>query len=205
MDTPPKRTGYHHGSLRDALLAAAEEELTDKGVEAFTLRGVAKRAGVSHAAPAHHFKDTKAMLTALASVAAQRLLASMQDSQRQAAPSPRAQMVASGAGYVKFALANPALFNLMFGSQRPDSHDDAFRQNADASFNLLVEGVAAIAGADPMQSDLGRQRVAAAWSQVHGIATLLIAGRMEFMRPQLDRDFDATLTALIGDIVPRQD
>ena len=60
------RHAYHHGDLRKALLDAAEAELAEKGVEGFTLRGCAKRAGVSHAAPAHHFKDANALLTALA-------------------------------------------------------------------------------------------------------------------------------------------
>ena len=64
------RHAYHHGDLRKALIEAAEAELAEKGVEGFTLRGCAKRAGVSHAAPAHHFKDANALLTALAVVAA---------------------------------------------------------------------------------------------------------------------------------------
>ena len=61
---------YHHGDLRAALLAAAEAELAERGVEAFSLRQVAKRAGVSHAAPAHHFGDAQGLLTALAAVSA---------------------------------------------------------------------------------------------------------------------------------------
>ena len=62
------RDGYHHGDLRAALIAAAEEELAENGVDGFTLRGCARRAGVSHAAPAHHFKDVRALFTALATV-----------------------------------------------------------------------------------------------------------------------------------------
>ncbi|MEI5579289.1 helix-turn-helix domain-containing protein, partial [Streptomyces brasiliscabiei] len=69
------RQPYHHGDLRRALLVAAEHELEEKGIEGFSLRGVAKRAGVSHAAPLHHFKDTRALLTALAGVGFERFLA----------------------------------------------------------------------------------------------------------------------------------
>ena len=63
---PQPRRGYHHGDLRDALLSAGEAELRDRGIEGFTLRSCAKRAGVSHGAPAHHFADANALLTALA-------------------------------------------------------------------------------------------------------------------------------------------
>lgn len=63
---PPPPRPYHHGDLRAALLHAAEEELAERGMEAFSLRSVAKRAGVSHAAPAHHFGDAQGLLTALA-------------------------------------------------------------------------------------------------------------------------------------------
>src|SRR5688572_25193146 len=68
-----ERDGYHHGDLRAALISAAEEELVEKGVDGFTLRGCARRAGVSHAAPAHHFKDVRALFTALATIGLRRL------------------------------------------------------------------------------------------------------------------------------------
>ena len=67
------RDAYHHGDLRAALIAAAEEELAENGVDGFTLRGCARRAGVSHAAPAHHFKDVRALFTALATIGLRRL------------------------------------------------------------------------------------------------------------------------------------
>ena len=74
MPSRPKIGAYHHGDLRKALLVAAEAELVEKGLEGFTLRCCAKRAGVSHAAPAHHFKDANALLTALATEGYERFL-----------------------------------------------------------------------------------------------------------------------------------
>ena len=65
MAQDPLQPQYHHGDLRAALLRAAEAELNEAGIEAFSLRRVAKRAGVSHAAPAHHFRDVRGLLTAL--------------------------------------------------------------------------------------------------------------------------------------------
>ncbi len=105
---------YHHGDLHRALLAAAEEELTEKGVEAFSLRGVAKRAGVSHGAPAHHFADARGLLTELAAQGYQRFIDAQERRQQEAAKDPEAQLTASGLGYIDFATENPALFRLMF-------------------------------------------------------------------------------------------
>lgn len=199
----PPRKAYHHGDLREALLKAAEAELTEKGFEGFSLRAVAKRAGVSHAAPAHHFRDTGDLLTALATIAAERLTNSMLDRHARAEKTPRAQFIASGIGYVEFALANPALFKLMFGSERPKSDDARLMHHASEAFNVLVGDVRAVVGYDPMESDEGRLAIAAAWSLVHGIANLLIADRLRFARPMLDRDFEATLTQLIERVAPQ--
>ncbi len=89
---------YHHGALREALLSAAEAELSEKGVEACSLRGVAKRAGVSHAAPAHHFVDVRGLLTALAERGFRRFVETQKLAMSQAAPDPVSQLVASGVG-----------------------------------------------------------------------------------------------------------
>lgn len=199
---PPSRTTYHHGDLRRALLGAAETELIERGVEGFTLRGVARRAGVSHAAPAHHFKDTAAMLTALAAVAAERLTATLRQRKAAAPNDPRARLVASGIGYIEFALANPALFKLLFGSERPASDDPELVRNATAAFADLVEGIEAVAGSDPLSTPDGRVDVAAAWSLVHGAASLLIAGRMGFIRAELEADREAFLRRLVEKILP---
>ena len=110
---------YHHGDLRQALLAAAERELEEKGIEGFSLRGVAKRAGVSHAAPLHHFKDTRALLTALAAQGFERFLAAQRARQAKAAADGLSQLVASGMGYIDFALTHRAIFRLMFSSTAP--------------------------------------------------------------------------------------
>lgn len=200
--TTHEKASYHHGDLRKALLAAAEEELTERGIEGFSLRGVAKRAGVSHAAPAHHFRDTGAMLTALATIAFERLTASMKTCQAEAETTPRAQFIASGVGYIEFAIANRALFKLMFGSDRPDMDDDGLKLCASHAFTLLVDGVRDLNGTDPMVSDAGMLDIAAAWSVVHGMANLLIANRIGFVRPMLERDFRGTLETLVARVAP---
>ncbi|QPC85428.1 TetR family transcriptional regulator [Mesorhizobium sp. NBSH29] len=174
------RKNYHHGDLRIALLDAAETELTEKGVEGFTLRGCARRAGVSHAAPAHHFRSADTLLTALAVRGFDGFVVMMRQ-RRQRRPAGMSTHVAAGLGYIDFALAKPALFRLMFSSARPDRSDLALNQSADAAYGLLVDAVR------ERQGQSGREDIApflaASWALVHGLSELMLAGRM----PQLEQ------------------
>jgi AcrR family transcriptional regulator len=198
------KDGYHHGDLREALLAAAEEELDEKGVEGFTLRGCAKRAGVSHAAPAHHFKDADGLLTALAAVGFARFTAAMTARQSAAPAEPRERLIALGLGYIDFAISEPALFRLMFASGRPDFDDPELQQIAMNSLGQLMQGVGAVRGSADPGDKAAMLDVAAAWSMVHGIADLALSGRMKFMdEPGLAADPDATYRNLIERILPR--
>jgi AcrR family transcriptional regulator len=198
------KDGYHHGDLREALLVAAEAELKEKGVEGFTLRGCAKRAGVSHAAPAHHFKDAEGLLTALAAVGFARFTAAMTARQSAAPADPRERLIALGLGYIDFATSEPALFRLMFASGRPDFDDPDLQQVAMNSLGRLMQGVGAVRGSAAPDDKAAMLDVAAAWSMVHGIADLALSGRMKFMdEPGLAADRDGTYRNLIERILPR--
>lgn len=196
------RHGYHHGDLRRALLAAAEEELAHNGPEGFTLRGCAKRAGVSHAAPAHHFGDVTGLLSALATEGFERFLATMKTRLATADPNdPGARMVAMGLGYVEFARANPALFRLMFSSQKADYRDDRLQQAASASFDQLVLGVGAVIDADdPIATRGGRRQVAATWAIVHGLSHLLMSHQMKFMDGRSDEELEEDIAAIVASV-----
>lgn len=197
-----ERHGYHHGDLRRALLRAAEEELAEKGPEGFTLRGCAKRAGVSHAAPAHHFGDAAGLLSALAAEGFERFLATTSARAAAADPGdPQAQMIALGLGYIEFARANPALFRLMFSSRRPDLRDERLQKAASASFAQLVSGVAALTGSDPLGSVKGTRQVAALWAIVHGLSHLLLSQRMSFLESRSESELEQDLTAIISTVV----
>lgn len=202
ISPPVAKASYHHGDLRQALLVAAEQELGEKGIEGFSLRGVAKRAGVSHAAPAHHFRDTSDLLTALAALGAQRFLQSMKERQAQAATDPRSQFIASGQGYVAFALANPALFDLMFGSKRPDITAEEFTKPSREAFMTLVDDVANLTGENPLETAAGRVRILAAWSLVHGLSKLLNAGRLGFVTKDVQDDLDGLVKRAIECVAP---
>lgn len=174
-----------------------------KGVEAFSLRGCAKRAGVSHAAPAHHFRTADDLLTALVGVGFERLVASMRERAEAVPPEPEARLTAIGLGYIDFAQANPALFKLMFGSDRPAHDDVALRERANEAFQTLVDAVTDVRGDAPLLSAEGVEHLSAAWAVVHRLAHLLIERRMPFLDAVPAEERPTTLAAIISRAAPR--
>jgi len=172
-----KADSYHHGSLREALLAAAQSLLLERGVESFTLRECARRAGVSHAAPAHHFGDARGLLTAFATVGFERMADLMQRHVDSAGPGPEARLCAVGQAYIDFALAHRAHFQLMFASGRLDSANPALQGASVRSFDALQQALLAVMQARGLPLDTLPQRLLLAWSAVHGYATLLSEGQ----------------------------
>lgn len=193
---------YHHGDLRAALLAAGEAELQAAGIEGFSLRRVAKRAGVSHAAPAHHFGDATGLLSALAAEGFRLFLQAQADSEALAPPDPQAQVVAAGLGYIAFARAHPALFRLMFSSARPDfSHPDLSHW-AGRGFQHLVEQMSAVLGRPAMARPEDCDVLSGVWAVAHGLADLIAAGRLDTMDGLPEAEQRARLGAMIGRMLP---
>lgn len=192
--SPPR--GYHHGDLRAALLAAAEDELAENGVEGFTLRGCARRAGVSHAAPAHHFKDVRALLTEVAAGGFERLT-DLTAGFGEAAPKGTIEhLVEIARGYVTFALRHPAQFRLIFRGDRLDGSNERYRAAGEAAFRVPVEAVAAyFRSADPMADPELAARVVGLWSLVHGFSDLMLDGLF-------DRNVGGDRKTLIDTVVP---
>jgi AcrR family transcriptional regulator len=179
----PRRAGaeqpYHHGDLRAALLAAAEAELTERGIEGFTLRGCARRAGVSHAAPAHHFKDVTGLLTALAAIGFERLTATLRQARAEEGGNGEAQYRATARAYVRFALENPQHFRLMFRRARLDPGNEALRIVAPAAFGELLAIVAGLVGHEVSVADAeDAADIHLTWASVHGLAHLALEGQI---------------------------
>ena len=196
----PKPRPYHHGDLANALLDAGEVELAEKGIEGFSLRGVAKRAGVSHAAPAHHFRDVDGLLTALAARGFERFLARQEMFRQKARREPRAQLQALGLGYVAFAMENPAVFRLMFGSTRPDFASERLGRAAQQAFEDLVRHVAGATG-NPNRPEKDRDAlvdVGAVWAMAHGLADLLVAGRLPSLGGLPERSRNQAILAILS-------
>lgn len=171
---PPRRDAYHHGDLREALIKAGLGLLAESGDPgALGLREAARRVGVSQAAPYAHFRDKRELLAAVAERGFRMFADSMLQAAGALAPGEE-RLSALAQGYVAFALANPALYRLMFG---PDlsirGTDAALVEAADASFGVLLESL----GGDPHAPGTAAQALAA-WSFAHGLALLLIDGRV---------------------------
>jgi AcrR family transcriptional regulator len=171
MPAEPTRP-YHHGNLRAALLRAAVEVIAQAGPAAMSLREVTRRAGVTHAAAAYHFGDKAGLLTA---VAAQgyRILTEDLRSARDA----RLSFLEMGVAYVRFAVSHRAHFEVMYQPELYHRDDEEVRQ-ARAGTAALLYGTAS---PDTGQLAAG----AAAWSLVHGLATLWLNGNLP---PQLGDD-----------------
>lgn len=202
--TPADERSYHHGNLFSALLDAAEEELIERGMEGFSLRGVAKRAGVSHAAPAHHFGDANGLLTALAARGFEQFIQRQRDFRLRAPTDARAQLAASGVGYVVFALEKPAIFRLMFSSDRPDFEDPGLQRVAESAFEELVEHVRGVTRdrGSPKKDSAMMIDVAAVWAVAHGLADLLVAGRLHTLGSLAPRTRERRIAAIIARAIP---
>ena len=163
---------YHHGNLRRALLDAALDTIARDGVSAVNLRDLARRCGVSHAAPAHHFGDRTGLLTAIATEGYEGLAAAT-----NAAWTETGSFLEVGVAYVRFAVAHPAHFAVMFRPDLVDIADPELVKASAASAAMLYGPVGSVA---PVDGDVASQRTAAiaAWSLVHGIATLWLQGSL---------------------------
>lgn len=165
---------YHHGNLHTSLIDAAEVILAEHGVQALTLRDVARAAEVSHAAPYHHFASLNELLAALAQRGFEALGKAMATA--VAVPDTRERLLSVAQAYVAFARAQPERFRLMFGPvlANKDAHP-LLKAAAEQAFGHVLQ--AAIAHDKKHGADLA----IAGWSLAHGLSHLLIDGALEGM------------------------
>jgi AcrR family transcriptional regulator len=166
---------YHHGALREALLAAAERIIESAGVDGLSLRAIARDAGVSQAAPTHHFDNLTGLLSELAARGFERFSARL-EAGAAGADDPGKRVSEMCRAYVGFARDSPGLFELMFRSALLDWSRPALAAAGARAFTVLLEHGAG-STPDLPQTD----RVSAAmttWSLVHGLSMLIIDGRL---------------------------
>ncbi|MCX5391165.1 TetR/AcrR family transcriptional regulator [Streptomyces sp. NBC_00094] len=178
------RKTYHHGDLRQSVLAAALDVIAAEGPGALSLRDLARRAGVSHAAPAHHFKDRAGLLTAIATEGYDLLAAAL-----AAAPELRER----GVRYVRFATDHPAHFQVMFQPELLRTDDPELLAAKERASAELRAGVAGLRTAPD-----ARAAGIAAWSLAHGFATLLLTRNVDAALDGRDpEEYFRSLTGLL--------
>ncbi len=169
---------YHHGDLRSALLTTAAAVIRERGLHGLSLRECARRLGVSHAAPYRHFGDKAAILGALIGEGFRGLLAAGHAAMEGVAD-PEARLHAYGVAYVQYAVDAPEHFRVMFGAELEEKvMEPADTAAADEAFELLRTSVAALLAAEGRGDEDPLPGTLAYWSLVHGLATLLVDGRI---------------------------
>jgi AcrR family transcriptional regulator len=194
---------YHHGDLSRALVDAARRILEAEGPAALSLRAVAREAGVSPAAPYHHFKDKTELLEAVAQGGWEAMSDAICIARRDAAD-PRDAITNIGLAYVKFARENPALYRLMYDTSRDRTAMPEHVNKEDSGYNQVQEALVA-AGADP--SDVGELELAtiASWCAVHGLAEMANFKEFQPLKEAMGGD-EAFLRAILrhfGTFTPR--
>lgn len=167
---------YHHGDLRRVIVETAAAMLReDKGWQ-FTLREVARRAGVSHAAPYKHFPDKASLLLELALGGFDQLSQEMKAAITPRPRTVRKELLAAAGAYIAFGVNNPSLYRLMFSSDAGDPHVAHLSERALAALGVVVDtlGRGQLSGAFKRRPLPGQ--AAACWAQVHGITMLSIEG-----------------------------
>jgi AcrR family transcriptional regulator len=171
---------YHHGHLREALLQAAIQLIAEVGPAGFTLREVARRAGVSHNAPYRHFPEQKDLLAAVAAEGFRELNQAMLDAVKHHRNSV-GRLKRAGLAYVEFALDRPEHFTVMFDVPPASKQDDPCdAEAAEQAFGTLLSLVKNCQDEGRLPAGDARQFALLAWSMVHGIAKLATAKRLPY-------------------------
>lgn len=187
---------YHHGNLRAALVEAAVALVGELGPKGFTLREVARRAGVSHNAPYRHFASRDELLQAVAEEGFQRLKETMEMAVHRG-PTAQDRLQLAGCGYVEFALRWPNHFAVMFDLPREVPEDGGKGPTGLGAFGVLMgciedaQAAKSLPAGDPLPLAL------TAWSLVHGIAKLAVCGTLP-MGPERTLEFTWQATAWLG-------
>ena len=165
---------YHHGDLREQLLLAGEQALAEMPIDDVSLREIARRAGVSHAAPKHHFASMADLLGEIAARGFEKFVIALGNAAQNAEmQTPEERLFAMGRAYLRFADQNSAVYSLMFGQVVKMSMTPALTKSSYDAWGQLEGAVAQITGA--LRAPTAATYV---WSSVHGLSMLKLAGRL---------------------------
>jgi AcrR family transcriptional regulator len=194
---------YHHGALREALLDAAELVLRRDGLRGLTLRAISREVGVSHTAPQRHFNDTAGVLSELAAIGHHRLAASMAK-HAEGIENELERRKAIARGYIRFAVDQPDLFRLMSRNELLDQSNEALSNARRMSIRALASTIDQRRAPERAIQRIETTRaieMTAGWAYVHGLAMLLIDGRLNSVAKVTDNIDDAA--ALVAAAIER--
>lgn len=174
----PRRDSYHHGDLKNALTSAALSLVAEKGPKGFTLTEAARRAGVSAAAPYRHFADKADLLATVAEQGFNALHADLVAGADSAAD-PKERVVELGRIYVRWAVAHPDHYQVMFGVESLKEEHVSLAVAGEQAFGELLGAITKCQEAGIHQGQDPREIAGPLWSLVHGIASLAIGGQFQ--------------------------
>jgi AcrR family transcriptional regulator len=192
---PPKRP-YHRVNLKESLLDSALVLIAEVGPQAFTLREVARRAGVSHNAPYRHFRDKDDLLAAVAAEGFDRLTGEMTKAMAKGRTAAE-RLNLAGRGYVQFALQSPQHLLVMFEGPKPGEPRPEHAESAQRAFQTLLDAIAAAQAEGALPKGDPQRFAVVAWSGVHGLAKLAIGGQLPF-NPKETLEFANYLTQVLA-------
>jgi len=206
---------YHHGDLHQALLAAGESVLAERGLQGFTLRECARRAGVSHAAPKHHFQDVAGFLTAIAARGFDHLVATLREhmAELDAGASLTDEFHSVICGYLAFAQTWPEHFRIMFRSDllRADTAD--LLDSSSHTFLELTNVVLRQRGEPELNNTTNLRDnerlplvhdIVIAWSHVHGFAHLRIEGQLDMVCEDTEADLIRRVSERMSQLIQQR-
>jgi AcrR family transcriptional regulator len=193
---------YHHGDLRGALIRSAIELLRAEGPDALTLRGVARAAGVSQAAPYRHFADRRALVAAVAEEGFRRMQSAMLEAVRSAPGALGFKGVAIA--YVRFGHENPAEYRIMFGPELGNQDDlPELQITSRGVLEFVAEGVRGLQAAGLVVEGDAGMMAAALWSMLHGLVMLSLDGQTAGVTESLDALVETTTQLMMFGMAPR--
>lgn len=174
---PPKK--YHHGDLKNSLITAGIEILSQEGTAGLSLRKVAARAGVSHSAPYAHFKDRQALIAAISTEGFNQLYSELNAAVLAHAGDPRQQLIEGAWSYAQFAMNNTDTFKLMFsGVLEKEREYPSFVEISHKTFCLVLDVVRACQNVGVLSPAPSELLAVSVWAQVHGIVSLALEGQI---------------------------
>jgi AcrR family transcriptional regulator len=199
MSTLPAKSAYHHGNLKPALISAALKEIAKEGPDGFSLRGVARRAGVSAPAVYNHFESKEDLLSAVAAECSERVGAAIAEAHASAPDHPLEQFRATGMALIRFAAAHPEHYRAMclpgMAKYKSRTHED---RESDADRILAAQRAGLI-------TDLPVDHVMLAGSAlVNGLAQMIVEGQLGPVDDERARELAIAITGVLGvGLIPR--